>query len=81
MNNHQISVEEIKHDLSTFLQRLEAGESLVITKSGKPLAKIKPVATQPSKRRPFGLCQGDFIVPDDFDAPLPESIIKDFEGK
>jgi len=30
--------------------------------------------------RPFGLCKGDFLVPDDFDAPLPEYLIKEFEG-
>jgi len=30
--------------------------------------------------RPFGLCKGEFYVPDDFDAPLPEYIIKEFEG-
>lgn len=31
--------------------------------------------------RPFGLCAGEFIVPDDFDAPLPEEILSAFEGK
>ena len=31
--------------------------------------------------RPYGLCAGEFTVPDDFDAPLPESIIMEFEGK
>ncbi len=81
MNDHQISVEEIKHDLSNFLQRLEAGESLVIIKSGKPLAEIKPVVKKPSKRRPFGLCHGEFAVPDDFDASMPDDIIREFEGR
>ncbi len=31
--------------------------------------------------RPFGLCAGEFRVPDDFDAPLPEEILSAFEGK
>lgn len=31
--------------------------------------------------RPFGLCAGEFTVPDDFDAPLPEEILSAFEGK
>lgn len=31
--------------------------------------------------RPFGLCAGEFTVPDDFDDPLPEEILKEFEGK
>lgn len=29
--------------------------------------------------RPFGLAKGEFIVPDDFDAPLPEEILASFE--
>ena len=31
--------------------------------------------------RPFGLCAGEFMVPDDFDAPLPEYVIEEFEGR
>lgn len=30
--------------------------------------------------RPFGLCKGEFTVPDDFDAPLPDEILDAFEG-
>jgi hypothetical protein len=31
--------------------------------------------------RPIGLCAGEFTVPDDFDDPLPEEILRDFEGR
>ena len=31
--------------------------------------------------RPFGLCAGEFTVPNDFDAPLPEDLLTAFEGK
>lgn len=31
--------------------------------------------------RPFGLAAGEFTVPEDFDAPLPEDVLADFEGK
>ncbi|MBV5260325.1 DUF2281 domain-containing protein [Synechococcus moorigangaii CMS01] len=34
----------------------------------------------PAKLRPFGLCEGEFIVPDDFDEPLPEEILQLFEN-
>ncbi len=34
-----------------------------------------------SELRPMGLCAGQFVVPNDFDAPLPEDIIASFEGK
>lgn len=30
--------------------------------------------------RPFGLSKGDFVVPEDFDAPLPEIVLADFEN-
>ncbi|MGB7207216.1 MAG: hypothetical protein WBD27_01015 [Pyrinomonadaceae bacterium] len=31
-------------------------------------------------QRPFGLAKGEFVVPDDFDAPLPEEILAGFEN-
>jgi hypothetical protein len=31
--------------------------------------------------RPFGLAKGQFVVPDDFNEPLPEEVLRDFEGK
>lgn len=77
----QISAEEMQQDVSACLQRVEAGETLVILRGGKPVAEVKPVRPQLETDRPFGLCAGEFVVPDDFDAPLPEDIIKAFEGK
>ena len=35
---------------------------------------------QPPKRRPSGLCAGVFVITDDFDDPLPQSILNTFEG-
>ncbi|MEH1920242.1 type II toxin-antitoxin system Phd/YefM family antitoxin [Nostoc sp.] len=76
-----ISVDEIKRDLLGYLQRVEAGETLIIIRGGKPIAEIKPTLKTPNISRPFGLCTGEFIVPDDFDEPLPENIISEFQGK
>ena len=41
---------------------------------------IKQRSSLLSGLRPVGLCQGEFIVPEDFDTPLPESLIRDFES-
>jgi antitoxin (DNA-binding transcriptional repressor) of toxin-antitoxin stability system len=76
-----VSEEEIKQDLLTYLRRVEAGETFVILKAGKPTAEIKPVTSNSKPLRPFGLCAGEFTVPDDFDTPLPEDIIQEFEGQ
>lgn len=76
-----VNIEEIQQDLSAYLQRVEAGETLVIIRAGQPVAEVKPVVTQQQDLRPFGLCAGEFVVPDDFDAPLPDEILDAFEGK
>ncbi|WP_298908225.1 hypothetical protein [uncultured Nostoc sp.] len=49
--------------------------------ASKPIAEIKPVSATAEKIRPYGLCAGEFIVPDDFDSPLPEEILNSFDGK
>ena len=77
----QVSIEDIQRDLATYLQRVEAGETLVIVRAGKPVAEVKPVVPLVETLRPFGLCAGEFTVPDDLDAPLPEDILNAFEGK
>ena len=76
----RVSVEEIQQDVSAFLQRVEAGETLLIVRTGQPIAEIKPVVVPAEALRPFGLCAGEFTVPDDFDAPLPEDMLNAFEG-
>ena len=81
MSEYKINLDEIERKLSVFLHKVEAGETLIILKSGKPLAEVKPVKPYPLQVRPYGLCEGDFIVPEDFDALLPDNVIKEFEGQ
>ncbi|MCP6762365.1 MAG: type II toxin-antitoxin system Phd/YefM family antitoxin [Fischerella sp. CENA71] len=45
------------------------------------LTSYLPLARRDQQLRPFALCAGEFIVPDDFDAPLPEEILNEFEGR
>ncbi len=65
-----ISLSEIQRDFPAYLRRVEAGESLLITDHDRPVAELKSVAPAPNGERPFGLCAGEFRVPDDFDDPL-----------
>jgi hypothetical protein len=39
------------------------------------------LASPPPQPRPIGLAQGQFTVPDDFNAPLPEDVLQAFEGR
>ena len=45
------------------------------------VAEIKPMPHTLLELRPFGLAAGQFVVPDDFDAPLPIDVIEGFEGR
>jgi len=75
-----VTIDEIQRDPLKYLQQVEAGETLVIVKSDKPIAELRPIVSS-QQLLPFGLCAGEFTVPDDFDAPLPEDLLSAFEGK
>ena len=63
-----VNVQEAKTSLSSLIARAEAGEDIVIARAGKPVLRLVPLEA-PEPRRFGGM---DFVVPDDFDAPLPE---------
>ncbi len=77
-----ITIEEMKRDVVGYLHRVQEGETLLVTEADAPVVEMKP-AGQPGSAvqalRPFGLCAGEFVVPDEFDAPLPEEVLRTFE--
>ncbi|MDQ3537489.1 MAG: type II toxin-antitoxin system prevent-host-death family antitoxin [Actinomycetota bacterium] len=73
----EVGVHEAKTHLSRLLSRVEAGEDVVINRSGRPVARLVAV-TQP-QRRQLGRDEGVFEVPEDFDAPLPDEVLAAFE--
>ena len=75
----QVNVHEAKTHLSKLLTRVAAGEEIVISKAGKPVARLVPWK-QNAKQRTPGLDRGLFTVPDDFDSPLPGKILDAFES-
>ena len=76
-----IQAQDIERDPSTFLRKVRHGESLVIVDADLPIAQLKPVAPVTRQLRPAGLCAGEFTVPADFDDPLPEDVLREFEGR
>jgi prevent-host-death family protein len=75
-----VNIHQAKTNLSRLLSLVEMGEEVIIANRGVPVAKLIPYRENPKKTRPLGAGRGLFTVPDDFDAPLPEEILKDFEG-
>ena len=76
-----IKVEEFEQIFQEYLNHIEAGETIVLTRQGVPVAKITPTAHHVEKLRPYGLSANNFITPDDFNDPLPEKLLESFEGK
>lgn len=73
-----VSVHEAKTHLSRLLQQIAAGEDVIITRLGQPVARLVPI----DETRPvFGIDEGRFVVPDDFDDPLDEELLRAFEGR
>lgn len=77
----RISADQVALNWPGILRRVSAGETLVIVQGSQPVAKVEPFPAAPTGARPHGLCAGEFIVPDDFDAPLPDELVSGFEGR
>ncbi|NER08755.1 MAG: type II toxin-antitoxin system Phd/YefM family antitoxin [Okeania sp. SIO3C4] len=75
-----VTIDEIQSDPLKYLRLVEEGETVVIIRSEQAIAEIRPIVNS-KQLRPFGLCAGEFTVPDNFDAPLPEDMLDAFEGK
>jgi prevent-host-death family protein len=76
-----LNIYEAKTHLSALVEEAAKGEEIVIAKAGKPMAKLVPLGPKLREPRKFGqnVLKITYIAPD-FDAPLPEEIIKDFYG-
>ncbi len=68
-------------NINTEQQLLEKWRSLSLDKQQQVLQFVESLKEQKSevKQRPFGLCKGEFTVPDDFNEPLPDEILDLFE--
>lgn len=62
------------------LKPIISNKLLPRTQAIQQMEELQPI-TSGKQLRPYGLCAGEFTVPDDFDAPLPEALLGAFEGK
>jgi prevent-host-death family protein len=76
-----VNIHEAKTHLSRLLARIADGESIIIAKAGKPVAKLVPVvdADAPLKRR-IGFMEGEISLPADFDTMMQDEIEAMFYG-
>lgn len=74
-----VNVHEAKTHLSRLLDRAAAGEEVVISKYGKPVARLVAVG-KPSGPRKLGVLKGRIRIAGGFDAPLPKALLTGFRG-
>ena len=74
-----VNIHQAKTQFSRLIERVCAGEEIIIARSGKPVARLAPL--EPRRPRRLGLLKGKIWVAKDFDAPLPDDLLDLFEGK
>ncbi len=75
-----VNIHEAKTHLSRLVEKVANGESIIIAKAGKPMAKLVPVDAPPArKQRRFGIML-DIQVPDDIDTMFQNEIERMFYG-
>lgn len=78
MKAKTVNIHEAKTHFSKLLNRVERGEEIVIARAGRPIAKLSAIEA-PKKERVLGSDRGKVWIAEDFDAPLPEEILREFE--
>ena len=75
-----VSLYEAKTQLSRLVDRALRGQEVVITRHGRPVARLVPAKPQRDPRK-LGALRGKIRVAKDFDAPLPDDLLALFEGR
>ena len=75
-----VSIRMAKARFSELVERAAAGEEIVITRRGRPVARLVPLGPLPGPRQ-FGRMKGLINIAEDFDAPLPPEVLESFYGK
>ena len=76
-----VNIYEAKTRFSELVDKAAAGEDVVISRHGKPLARITRLEADQKHRIKFGVLKGKLEVACDFDAPLPADVLAGFEGR
>ena len=77
-----LSIDDARAHLSELIARVEAGEEIVISRDGKPVARLVavPETEKPKRKRLFGALKGEVAFDERFWDPLPEDELKLWEG-
>ena len=74
----EVNVHEAKTHLSKLLARVATGEEVLISRAGKPMARLVPAGKAARPRRKPDRDKGRGWIADDFDGPLPDDLLARF---
>ena len=74
------TLEDVENGPAEYFHRVLDGETIVVYQGNRAVAEIRPLA-ETDKLRPVGLAEGEFVVPEDFDDPLPNDLLDAFGGR
>ena len=74
-----VNIADAKARLPELVERAARGEEIVIARSGRPRARLVPLAKD--KRRIPGRGSGQWEIVGDFNEPLPADLLASFEGR
>jgi len=76
-----IEIEAASIRLAELIDRAAAGEEIVISRRGQPVARLVSCGFPLGGRRELGVLAGKAWIADDFDDSLPDDVLADFEGR
>ncbi|MBX3478074.1 MAG: type II toxin-antitoxin system Phd/YefM family antitoxin [Brevundimonas sp.] len=81
-----VNVHEAKTHFSRLLERAAGGETVIIARAGKPVARLAPLEPEPrltddAAKRRVGFMKGEGKIPDDIKTPFAEEIEEMFYGR
>ena len=74
-----VTIVEAQDKLPDLLAEALAGNEVIITEHGTPVARLVPVVSHSKKKRVAGLNRGTITTADDFDEPIPDQFWLDHE--
>ncbi len=77
---NRVNIHDAKTHLSRYLADMVPGDVLVVCNRNKPVAELRPVEANSGLQPRIGVAKGEFVVPDSFFEPLPDEILKAFNG-
>lgn len=76
-----VNIYQAKTQLSKLVDEAASGSDIVIARSGKPIARLTRITGKNKRMIGFGALEGQGWIADDFDDPLPDEILAEFEGR